>query len=112
MKKTFNVNGTKFTVDVEVTTEDYYETLPNDYKKLLYLLGQVSRIGSQLDHEFTTRNRNLKDWDELDLATPPDVVKKGLKKLYLSTRQKNEVIKTIDSTMWWFEVLKDEINRL
>ena len=111
MKKEFNVKGTKFTVNVDVQTEDYYNTIQEDHKKILYLLGQVSQIGSQLDFEFTTRNRNL----ELDLLPgeePTTHMKKGYTKLELTTRQKNQILDTIDSTMWWFKVLKSEIERL
>lgn len=112
MKKTINVNGTNFTVDVNITSEDRYNSIETDFKKLLYLLGQVSTIGAKLDQEFTTRNANLEYWQELeqeglaDAVTAPAVVKKGLHKLELTTRQKNQVIETIDSTMWWFNTLK------
>lgn len=117
MKKTINVNGTNFTVDVNISAEDRYDSIETDYKKLLYLLGQVSTIGAKLDREFTTRNANLEHWEELinegikvEHVSTPAVVKKGLKKLQLTARQKKEAIETIDSTMWWFKALRASLD--
>ena len=118
MKKEFNVNGTKFTVDVQVEAEDKYSTIESDYKKLLYLLGQVSIIGSKLDREFTTRNANLESWKQSveegfdNALDAPYAVEKGLSKLQLSTREKNTVLTTIDSTMWWYGALRNSIEKL
>lgn len=119
MKKSFNVNGTTFTVNVDVQAESYYDTIQSDYKKLLYLLGEVSKIGAKLDHEFTTRNPNLQHWEDLKnegidtkYLTTPGVVQKGLKPLTLTTREKNTVVQTIDDTMWWFNSLKGTIKNL
>lgn len=111
MKKSFNVNGTKFTVDVQVEAEDKYSTLPNDFKKLMYLLGQASSIGAKLDYEFTTRNRNL-DWTEDSPFDMPCHVKDGMKELILTTSEKNRVLDTIDSTMWWYKALRNQIKNL
>lgn len=118
MKKTINVNGTNFTVDVNITSEDRYNSIDSDYKKLLYLLGQVSTIGAKLDSEFTVRNNNLKSWAQdtesglADYIAMPTAVKKGLKELKLTTREKNNVIDTINSTMSWYKDLKNAIERL
>lgn len=118
MKKSFNVNGTRFTVDVQVEAEDTYSTFPNDYKKLMYLLGQVSTIGAKLDREFTTRNANLESWEQAvekgfdkSLETPY-AVDQGLSKLQLTTREKNKVLDTIDSTVWWYKALRNQIKSL
>jgi len=111
MKKTINVNGTNFTVDVNISAQDRYESIESDYKKILYLLGKVSQIGGDMDHEFTTRNRNL-DWTEDSPFDKPSHVKEGMKELKLTTRQKNTVLSTIDSAMWWFDALKGQIKTL
>lgn len=119
MKKQFNVNGTKFTVNVDVETESYYDTIQEDHKKILYLLGEVSKIGSKLDYEFTTRNRKVLRWQEEVERTNGDLVwdmpgqvRDNMQALELTTRQKNQILDTIDTTMWWFNALKSEINRL
>jgi len=111
MKKVFNVQGTKFTVNVDVDTQDHYDTITEDTKKILYLLGQVSNIGSKLDFEFTTRNRNL-DYDPDSAFDPSQQYKLGMEKLVLTTKQKNQILDTIDSTMWWYKALKNEVERL
>ena len=111
MKKTINVNGTNFTVDVNISAEDRYKSIKTDYKKILYLLGKVSAIGSDMDYEFTTRNRNL-DWTEDSAFDKPCHVKDGMKELKLTTREKNTIVSTIDSTMWWFDALKGQIKNL
>ena len=111
MKKTINVNGTNFTVDVNISAQDRYESIESDYKKLLYLLGQASSIGSTLDHDFTTRNGNL-NWTEDSPWDKPSHVKKGLKELKLTTREKNQILQTIESTVWWYDALKRQIKSL
>lgn len=111
MKKTINVNGTNFTVDVNISAQDRYKSIESDYKKILYLLGKVSQIGGDMDHEFTTRNRNL-DWTEDSAFDKPSQVKEGMKELKLTKGQKETVLSTIDSSMWWFDALKREIKKL
>ena len=111
MKKTINVNGTNFTVDVNISAQDRYKSIESDYKKILYLLGKVSQIGYDMDYQFTTRNRNL-DWTEDSGFDKPCHVKAGMKELKLTTRQKNTVLSTIDSAMWWFDALKGQIKSL
>jgi len=112
MKKVFNVQGTKFTVNVDVDTQDHYDTITEDHKKILYLLGQVSIIGSKLDFEFTTRNRNLVQYGEDWEFNQSKHKKLGMEKLVLTPVQKNQILDTIDSTMWWYKSLKSEVERL
>ena len=126
MKKTINVNGTDFTVDVNISAQDRYNSIESDYKKLLYLLGQVSSIGAKLDKEFTMRNaliekkawitKNHKDWgsskEELEEDLRQNVCLTVGPELKLSKHQKESVIDTINSTMWWFKALKSKIEIL
>lgn len=112
MKKVFNVQGTKFTVNVDVDTQDHYDTITEDHKKVLYLLGQVSNIGSKLDFEFTTRNRNLEYYGEEWEFNQSEHKKLGMEKLVLTSKQKDQILDTIDSTMWWYKALKSEVERL
>ena len=121
MKKQFNVKGTKFTVNVDVQTEDFYETIPNDYKKILYLLGQVSQIGAQLDNEFTTRGIKIdkRKWilqNDADLGENylKEILRQNecsepIEELNLTKGQKETIIETINSTMWWFKALKNSL---
>ena len=124
MKKQFNVNGTKFTVNVDVETESYYDTIQEDYKKILYLLGEASKIGAKLDFEFTTRNTNL-DWQEnviqerkefglsSDIVPDRPQVAAGItKRLELTNRQKEEILTTIVVTMSWYRDLRSAIESL
>tara|TARA_R110000803_G_scaffold22060_2_gene55085 strand:+ start:2711 stop:3091 length:381 start_codon:yes stop_codon:yes gene_type:complete len=126
MKKEFNVKGTKFTVNVDVQTEDFYETIPTDYKKILYLLGQVSSIGAKIDKEFTMRNflidkkefliENHKkwgsDWEEVEEDLEQNNCLEVGPELKLSTAQKNTILDTIDSTMGWYLSLRGTIKNL
>ena len=126
MKKEFNVKGTKFTVNVDVQTEDFYETLPNDYKKILYLLGQVSSIGAKIDREFTLRNFLIEkkallignhqkwgsDWEEVEEDLEQNNCLEVGPELSLSTAQKNTILDTIDSTMGWYLSLRGTIKNL
>ena len=123
MKKEFNVKGTKFTVNVDVQTEDFYETIPTDYKKILYLLGQVSSIGAKIDKEFTMRNALIekKAWITETHRGSVKELEEDLRQnnclnvgpeLKLSTTQKNTVLDTINSTMWWYKSLAGTIKNL
>lgn len=123
MKKTINVNGTDFTVDVNISAQDRYNSIESDYKKLLYLLGQVSTIGAKLDREFTMRNALIdkRDFIIQNHKGTQEELREDLKQnvclnvgpeLKLSTTQKNNVLDTINSTMWWFKSLKDTVNSL
>lgn len=126
MKKTINVNGTNFTVDVNITSEDRYNTIDSDYKKLLYLLGQVSSIGAKIDHEFTMRNaliekrkdiiQDHKKWGSTQKRLEEDLKQNSCftvgPELKLSKHQKETVIDTINSTMWWYKALKSKIEQL
>lgn len=126
MKKTINVNGVDFNLDVNITTQDRYESIESDYKKLLYLLGQVSTIGAKLDREFTMRNAlidkkawivaNHKEWDSTKKQLEEDLRQNACltvgPELKLTTHQKNTIVETINSTMWWYKSLKNSIERL
>lgn len=123
MKKTINVNGTDFTVDVNISAQDRYNSIESDYKKLLYLLGQVSTIGAKLDREFTMRNALIdkRDFIIQNHKGTQEELREDLKQnvclnvgpeLKFSTTQKNNVLDTINSTMWWFKSLKDTVNSL
>ena len=126
MKKEFNVKGTKFTVNVDVQTEDFYETIPNDYKKILYLLGQVSSTGAKIDKEFTMRNFLIEkkdllienhrkwgsDWEEVEEDLKQNNCLNIDPELKLTTSQKNTILDTIDSTMGWYLSLRGAIQNL
>lgn len=126
MKKSFNVNGTKFTVDVQVEAEDTYSTLPNDYKKIMYLLGKASSIGAKLDQEFTVRPiLNAKRKDILEMYKNENFSQSFIEddlrqnncleekeELVFSNYQKENILQTIDSTMWWYKALRNQIKSL
>ena len=123
MKKTINVNGTNFTVDVNISAEDRYKSIESDYKKLLYLLGQVSTIGAKLDKDFTMRNALINkkaDITKLHKGTKEELKEDLIQNVCLnvgpelkfSTYQKTNILDTIDSTMWWFDALKRQIESL
>lgn len=126
MKKEFNVKGTKFTVNVDVQTQDFYETIPTDYKRILYLLGQVSSIGAKIDREFTMRNFLIEkhaaivdqhhrwgnEWPEIVDDLEQNNCLELLPELKLSTSQKNTILDTIDSTMGWYSSLRGTIKNL
>lgn len=123
MKKTINVNGTNFTVDVNISAQDRYDSIKSDYKKLLYLLGQVSTIGAKLDKEFTMRNALIdkKAYITKHHKGTEEELKEDLKQnlclnvgwpLKVSSYEKTNILDTIDSTMWWFNALKSKIETL
>jgi len=125
MKKSFNVNGTKFTVDVKVTTDDYYNTIQSDFKKIMYLLGEVSKIGAKLDSEFTVREltiakrNNLFRWGQLAQLSTEELYneleesgcEQPIEPLNFTTSQKNNLKETLDSTLWWFDTFKKILDK-
>lgn len=122
MKKEFNVKGTKFTVNVEVETQDLYDTIQDDYKKLLFLLGEASKIGAKLDKDFycrdlriakrkfiieTTASEKLLQ-EQLELN---DVVNE-LQPLNFTPHQKKQALETLKYTINWYTDLQHKIERL
>ena len=122
MKKEFNVKGTKFTVNVEVEAKDLYDTIQDDYKKLLFLLGEASKIGAKLDKDFYCRDIMIAKREQILEATEPgklrqenlelnDVVN-PLQPLNFNSYQKKQALETLKYTINWYTDLQRKLENL